>query len=214
MWHNTAPHICPDHMVASTVATNEGEQNQWLLAMKACWGILWNTKLAYRYRMKYNGVLPNTHQGRCPLCGGEDGGGHITSMCTHAHIKSIIMDRHHTLVDVVNKYIATSKWGSSARFTDGHKASRTDLGNVMPDWLQPPGNEEGETIRYKPDIVLIKKLKANKLQRYTPHLEPTLLADGNVLLPLYWLRLAHVKTMITAGSWLLKLHNTTGWHGT
>ncbi len=166
-WEALGPHVTNITMRESGPPLDPKILRMKTVVNKANWGILWNAKLAHRYGMPYK-TGTGTHTGpSCPHCGGLDGGGHITGGCLHSNMKAVYIHRHNKAVQLINKYISKSEIGNYARYVDAYAQEDRPTGvhgRGMPDWLYPEQDS-------RPDIVILKGLKHNQLQKMQKNLE-------------------------------------------
>ncbi len=101
--------------------------------MKARWGLLWNQKLAYRWKLAPS---PN-----CPLCHQPDSVGHLLGGCTHKDAKAMKIARHDQSVKLIQKAIALGDCGGHYMVMDAGAVGDLPedvMGKRVPSWLFPP----------------------------------------------------------------------------
>eukprot|EP00798_Chlamydomonas_sp_ICE-L_P025608 gene25608-biopygen20096 len=139
----------------------------------ARWGRLWNTKLAYRWKMPYaNNPNPATSP-TCPICTThEDGAGHILAGCTHATFKGMYIKRHDAAVHLLHKAISKGALGSRRVIMDAGRLEdlpRGVLGKTLPDWLRPPSISAEIWPKLRPGLAILPEVDS-----------PTIAADKEI----------------------------------
>jgi hypothetical protein len=112
--------------------------------------------------LPYNNKPPSVHQGCCPHCNTQDGGGHITGGCTHPAMKSIFIHRHNEAGKIISRYISKSKLGNFAKYGDLHSIDNRPediLDRQVPDWVCP---KEGQAST--PDLVILNGIPRQRAQ--------------------------------------------------
>lgn len=141
------------------------------LTLKARYGLLWNAKLAKRYRMQYlagrkQGRPGGISDGRCPHCGLPDSTGHILGYCRHKRMLALYIERHNEAVRMVCKALRkSSTHGGCYTIMDAcrrndaetHGAAGTRLTDL--DWLLPSLTAEQRAL-LRPDILRVTGLPA------------------------------------------------------
>ena len=150
------------------------------LVLKARYGLLWNAKLARRYRMQYGvqrwgrpgsaarqGRQGPISDGMCPHCGRPDSTGHILGGCRHARMQAMYIKRHNVAVQLVTRWLRKrSTAGGVYTIMDACKGAAAELekhkvqGTRLPEWLLPSIPPE-QRARLRPDILRILGLPAN-----------------------------------------------------
>jgi ribonuclease HI len=125
LWDALVPNISSKFMLQldslPTVSTTTR-----LMLFKARWGLIFNMKLAQRYRIA--GPTPHYRRGTCPLCSAPDSVGHILGSCTHAQLKARYMQRHNDAVRIIQRYVAKGSLGGAFTVMDAGRA-----GDLPPD---------------------------------------------------------------------------------
>jgi hypothetical protein len=142
---------------------------QIMRTMKARWGVLWNQKLAFQYKMA---ATPN-----CPLCNRMDSVGHLLGGCDHPVARAMKIARHDESVKLIQKAIALGPLGGYYTVMDA--GTERDLpedvtGKHIPTWLLPPIDanlspeerqaEETSRRKMRPDIVVIEGLEEKDIR--------------------------------------------------
>jgi ribonuclease HI len=128
-----------------------------LTAFKARWGQLYNQRLAFRYRFANNIA--------CPLCGLDDGAGHILSGCSNKDMKAMYISRHNKAVQMIRKAIMKhSDMGGYYTVMDACPAAELArygaTTNRIPQWLLP-NTVKAERILFRPDLLTVEGYQAD-----------------------------------------------------
>jgi hypothetical protein len=136
-------------------------------ALKARYGLLWNMKLAMRYRRPYltgkNRSIPFTKNATCPLCPQEDSTGHILGGCQHPTMHAHYISRHDGAVRSIHKGVQRGTLGGCYTIMDAGTMEATLAlaanGKRVPQFVLP--DVDADTLqRMRPDILLIENLPA------------------------------------------------------
>ena len=142
------------------------------LTLKARYGLLWNMKLARRYRRPYlqtkHTTLPFSQTDACPLCRQPDSCGHILGGCQHRAMKGLYITRHDEAVRKTVKAIRAGSLGGSFCIMDAGTMDGVlnvaAHGKRIPNFLLP--DIDPDTLkRMRPDILLIEGLPAAATRR-------------------------------------------------
>jgi hypothetical protein len=166
------------------------------------YGQLWNAKLAQRFGRTIDGKRTTGHatstgqptaKAPCPICRGDDSGGHILGGCQHPHMHAMYIKRHNHAVCTIARYLSKGRNGGCFMIMDA--TARQNLPDYvadsrLPDWLLP-NTPEGIRSKMRPDLLLIPELALRHTQhpgyqgpadmdRYTVHIvEAGYTADTN-----------------------------------
>ena len=142
--------------------------------LKARYGLVWNVKLARRYRTAYMRRKRRRHAGpadappttdRCPHCDRDDSTGHILGGCRHRRMQALYIARHDRAVRLILRWLQKhSRCGGCYTIMDACRSE--DLprhgadGKRLPGWLLPslPGEQRA---RLRPDILRVVGLPAD-----------------------------------------------------
>ena len=122
------------------------------LTFAARWGLLWNRKLAFRFKRASS---PN-----CPLCGNPDSTGHLLGGCSHPDTIAMRIARHDEAVRILQSAIekAPSR-DHRTMYTIMDAGPATNLpegvsGKRLPSWLLPalPASDK---LKMRPDLLII-----------------------------------------------------------
>jgi hypothetical protein len=117
--------------------------------MRAWWGMLWNNKLAKRYRKSPTDA--------CPLCKQPDSCGHILGGCMHKQMKAAYISRHNKAVQTIYKAITMGNNGRYCMVMDAGPADKLPPGTTsrLPRWTLP-ATTRTQLTKMRPDIAIIE----------------------------------------------------------
>jgi len=130
------------------------------LLLQYKWGLLWNMKLAKRYRIC--GPTQNFITGNCPLCHQPDSSGHIMGHCAHPAMRALYIRRHDDAVKTIQRYVAKGALGGYYTIMDAGKATELPdnvSGKRLPRWLV--GRDTPDSDKMRPDLLIVKGLPAH-----------------------------------------------------
>ena len=133
---------------------------------------LWNKKHADRIHKPYRAHIYARRRHdvlhACPLCGLEDGAGHMLGGCEHRDIKGLIIERHNDAVRLLAQEIRNSdRFRDAALVMDCKESDRESvlaIGTRVPNWIYEGVPEEHKD-RLRPDLVLFEGITADQLRQ-------------------------------------------------
>ena len=125
------------------------------LLLQYKWGLLWNMKLAKRYRIC--GPTQNFTNGNCPLCHQPDSSGHIMGHCAYPAMCALYIRRHDDAVKIIQRYVTKGALGGYYTAMDAGKLIElpdTVSGKRLPSWLV--GEDTPDSEKMRPDLLIVK----------------------------------------------------------
>ena len=165
-WQNTTADPNGAHPSASNLMWTSSKVPTAALisALKARYGLLWNMKLAMRYRRPYlrgrtDSNPPST--AACPLCSHDDSVGHILGGCKHPRMQERYIHRHDAAVRLLHQGLQKGALGGCYTVMDaGTMEATLNLaanGKRLPEWMLPDVDPETRQ-RMRPDLLIIENL--------------------------------------------------------
>jgi hypothetical protein len=129
-----------------------GNHSVAMSVFRAWWGLVWNNKLAARFKRQTDAT--------CPLCTQLDSTSHILWGCMHPDMKASYILRHDDAVKAICGGIRHGAYGGCFCLMDAGKSA--DLpsevsGKRLPSWMLPQLTDE-ERNSMRPDILLVPSL--------------------------------------------------------
>jgi len=154
-WHKALP--CLDKVSSAYFWTAPNvTYKQRRLTFAARWGLLWNRKLAFRFK---RAASPN-----CPLCGNPDSTGHMLGGCSHPDTIAMRIARHDEAVRILQRAIEKAPARDHrTMYTIMDAGPANNLpegvsGKRLPAWLLPD-LPDTDKLKMRPDLLIVTGLE-------------------------------------------------------